>query len=104
MVGDLKSVLLGNALSRSSRDQLTLWMEANLTGLERLRAKAPADWRAADKTGANGEHTSNDIAALGPSGKLPIIVAAYITQCAGPESKRAAMLAKIGELVREPLI
>ena len=59
--------------------------------------------RAADKTGANGEHTSNDIAMLWPTGKPPIIVAAYITQCTGPESKRAAMLAKIGELVRESL-
>jgi beta-lactamase class A len=103
MVGDLKSVLLGNALSRPSRDQLTLWMEANLTGLDRLRAKLPAGWRAADKTGANGEHTSNDIAVLWPSGQPPIIVTAYITQCPGPESKRSAMLAKIGELVRDSL-
>jgi beta-lactamase class A len=100
MAADLKSVLLGNALSRPSRDQLTLWMQANLTGLDRLRAKLPAGWRAADKTGANGEHTSNDIAVLWPSGQPPIIVTAYITQCPGPESKRCAMLAKIGELVR----
>jgi len=38
---DLKSVLLGNVLSSASRDQLTLWMEANLTGLERLRRSYP---------------------------------------------------------------
>lgn len=92
-------MLLGNVLSARSRRQLTLWMEASLTGLERLRAKLPAGWRAADKTGTNGEHTSNDIAVLWPPGRPPIIVAAYITQCTGPESKRAAMLAKIGELV-----
>ncbi len=104
MAGDLKSVLLGDVLSRSSRDQLTLWMEANLTGLERLRAKLPASWRAADKTGTNGEHTSNDIAVLWPTGKPPIIIAAYITQCTGPEGKRAAMLAEIGELVRVALV
>lgn len=104
MTGDLKSVLLGNVLSRPSRDQLTLWMAASLTGLERLRAKLPAGWRAADKTGTNGEHTSNDIAVLWPSGKPPIIVAAYITHCTGPESKRAAMLAEIGELVTEPFL
>jgi beta-lactamase class A len=103
MVGDLKSVLLGNALSPRSRNQLTLWMEANVTGLDRLRAKLPASWRAADKTGANGVHTSNDIAVLWPPGMPPIIVAAYITQCTGPESKRAAMLAKIGELVARSL-
>jgi beta-lactamase class A len=101
MAGDLQSVLLGDILSQSSRNQLTLWMEANLTGLERLRAALPADWRAADKTGSNGEHTSNDIAVLWPPGKPPVIVAAYITQCSGPESKRTAMLAEIGRLVRE---
>lgn len=101
MAGDLKSVLLGNVLSSASRDQLTLWMAANLTGLERLRAKLPEGWRAADKTGSNGEHTSNDIAVMWPAGKPPIIVVVYITQCFGPEGKRSAMLAKIGRLVRE---
>jgi beta-lactamase class A len=103
MAGDLNSVLLGNVLSPASREQLTQWMEANLTGLDRLRANLPEGWRAADKTGSNGEHTSNDIAVLWPAGKPPIIIAAYITQCAGPESKRAAMLAEIGRLVRESL-
>jgi len=103
MVDDLKSVLLGTVLSSASRDQLTLWMTANLTGLDRLRAKLPAHWRAADKTGSNGEHTSNDIAVLWPAGKPPIIVSAYITQCTGPENKRSAMLAEIGRLVRESL-
>jgi beta-lactamase class A len=86
---DLKSVLLGSVLKSASRDQLTLWLKANLTGLERLRAKLPKDWHAADKTGSNGEHTSNDIAVLWPASKPPVIIAAYITQCAGPESKRA---------------
>ena len=73
-------------------------MNANLTGLERLRAKLPGAWRAADKTGSNGEYTSNDIAVLWPVGKSPIIVAAYITQCTGPESKRSAILAEIANL------
>jgi beta-lactamase class A len=75
-------------------------MEASLTGLDRLRSKLTASWRVADKTGANGEHTSNDIAVIWPAGKPPVIVAAYITQCTGPESKRAAMLAKIGQRVK----
>jgi beta-lactamase class A len=101
MVSDLKSVVLGRVLSPASRDQLTLWMEASLTGLHRLRAKLPKIWRAADKTGSNGEHTSNDIAVLWPPDKPPIIIAAYITQCIGPESKRAGMLAEIGRVARE---
>lgn len=104
MADDLKSVLLGNVLSRHSCEQLTLWMESNLTGLDRLRAKLPMSWRTADKTGANGEHTSNDIAVIWPSGRPPIVVTAFITQCVGPERKRAMMLADVGELVRDSVV
>jgi beta-lactamase class A len=103
MASDLRTVLLGDVLSKESRRQLTTWMEANVTGLDRLRAELPEGWRAADKTGANGEHTSNDIAILWPVGRAPIVITAYITHCGGPESKRAAMLAKIGKLVRNAL-
>jgi beta-lactamase class A len=101
MVSDLRTLLLGSVLSQASRTRLTLAMEGCRTGLERLRAKLPAHWRAADRTGSNGVHTSNDIALLWPPGKAPIVVAAYITQCPGPESKRLAMLAEIGRLVAE---
>ncbi|WP_231581416.1 class A beta-lactamase [Silvibacterium bohemicum] len=104
MADDLKSVLLGNVLSSVSRDQLTQWMEANLTGLERLRANLPQGWRAADKTGSNGEHTTNDIGVFWPVGRPPVIVTAYITQCPGQESKRGAMLAEVGRLVRLSLV
>ena len=100
---DLKSLLLGSVLKPATRHQLTLWMRANLTGLERLRANLPKGSYAADKTGSNGKHTSNDIAVFWPPGKPPAIIVAYITQCTGPESKRAAMLAEIGRLVRESL-
>lgn len=103
MVADLQKVLLGDGLLPESRQQLTEWMEACQTGLDRLRAGLPHGWRAADKTGSNGEHTSNDIAVFWPPDKPPVIVAAFITQCPGPESKRAAMLREIGRLVREAI-
>jgi beta-lactamase class A len=45
----------------------------------------------------------NDIAVIWPAGEPPVIVAAYISQCTGPESKPAAMLAKIGQLVKESI-
>lgn len=100
MAGDLQTVLLGDSLTSASREQMTQWMEANFTGLDRLRANLPPGWRAADKTGSNGEHTSNDLAVLWPTGRAPVIVTAFITQCPGPEKKRADMLAEIGKLVR----
>jgi len=75
-------------------------------GLQRVdraqeRKDLPEGWRAADRTGSNGAHTSNDIAVMWPKGRQPVIVAAYITQCPGPEEKRATILANIGRLVRE---
>jgi len=72
-------------------------------GLDRLRKDLPAGWRAADKTGSNGAHTSNDIAVMWPKDRQPVIVAAYITQCPGPDEKRATMLANIGRLVEEAI-
>lgn len=101
MAMDLESLLLGDRLARASRARLTHWMADCVTGLDRLRAKLPEDWHAVDKTGSNGEHTSNDIAVFWPPGAPPVIVTAYITQCAGPDGKRAAMLAEIGRLVVE---
>ena len=99
MADDLNRVLLGTVLAPASRQQLTMWMEANQTGLDKLRKDLPPTWRAADKTGSNGETTTNDIAVLWPPSGKPIIVTAYITECHGPESKRATMLAEIGDLV-----
>jgi beta-lactamase class A len=100
MVGNLQAMLFGTVLSAASRKRLTVWMEGCETGLDRLRAKLPAGWRAADKTGSNGVHTCNDNAVFWPpGGKPPVLVAAYITQCLGPEEKRARMLAEVGRLV-----
>ena len=67
MTSDLKAILLGDVLSSGSRNQLTEWMVANQTGLDRLRANLPPAWRVADKTGNNSEHTSNDIAVIWPA-------------------------------------
>jgi beta-lactamase class A len=104
MAGNLHTVLSGAALYTASRQQLTAWMIACETGLDRLRAKLPNTWRAADKTGTNGSHTSNDIAVFWPPAGRAVIVTAYITQCAGPESKRTALLAEIGRLVVSALV
>lgn len=100
-VQDLQRVLLGDGLLPESQKQLREWMEACQTGVERLRAGLPAGWRAADRTGSNGEHTSNDVAVFWPPNKPPVLVAVYITQCPGPETKRSAIMQQIGRLVRE---
>jgi beta-lactamase class A len=101
IVHDLQAIVLGKVLAAESRERLTGWMETNQTGLDRLREKLPQGWRTADKTGSNGQHTTNDIAVMWPPGRPPIVTAAYITQCPGPESKRAGVLAEIGRMIGE---
>ena len=94
--------VLGNALSASSREQLTGWLVANKTGDTRLRAGLPAGWRVGDKTGTGGDGTTNDVGILWPPGRAPIIVTAYLTETtAVPPTQREAAIAAVGHAVAE---
>ncbi|MFV0280851.1 MAG: class A beta-lactamase [Rhodoblastus sp.] len=95
MLANLEKLLLGNALSPASRQRLTDWMVANKTGDARLRAGLPKDWRIGDKTGAGGHGSNNDIAILWPPGRKPVLIAAYLTECARSMDERNAALAEV---------
>lgn len=101
MAANLHKLALGDKLLPASRNLLTGWLIQNTTGTERLRAGLPKDWRIGDKTGSNGETTSNDIAVVWPTNQTPVIVAVYLTECPGPETKRSAIIAQVGHLVAE---
>jgi beta-lactamase class A len=62
MSANLRLLVIGNALSKSSREQLTAWLLGNKTGATRLRARLPQGWRNAT-IAAVGEAVA---AALGP--------------------------------------
>ena len=99
MLGNLEKLLLGEALSVASRSRLANWMIANTTGDTRLRAGVPNSWRVGDKTGAGGYGTNNDIAILWPPGGKPILVAAYLTECARSVEERNAALADVARVL-----
>jgi beta-lactamase class A len=103
MVADWRTLLLGSTLSFTSRKRLTDWLIANRTGGDRLRAGLPAGWLVGDKTGSNGDTTTNDVAILWPKDQPPVLIAAYLTECPGPEAKRSAVLAEVGRLVANAL-
>jgi beta-lactamase class A len=79
MLGNLRELLLGEALGPASHELLEGWLRGNRTGDERLRAGLPAGWRAGDKTGSGANGTTNDVAILWPPGRRPLLVAAYLT-------------------------
>jgi beta-lactamase class A len=99
MLGDLRAILLGNALLPASLQNIQAWLIANTTGGSRLRAGLPADWRVGDKTGTGEHGATNDIAILWPPGRAPILVAAYLTETTAPVAERNAALAEVGRII-----
>lgn len=101
MLGDLRALLLGEALSPRSRDQLEAWLAGNKTGGEMLRAGLPNDWRIADKTGHGGEGATNDIALIRPPGKPPILLAVYSVGSTASPKVRGAAIADVARIVAQ---
>lgn len=104
MAATIKKILTGDILAPASRELLTQWMIDTQTGLKRLRAGLPQDWRAGDKTGTGYDDISgkvNDIAIAWPPGRAPIIATAYYNT-AGPaddvSDEHQAVLAQVGRI------
>ena len=101
MLANLRVLLLGDALSAPSRQQLDAWLGANKTGAEMLRAGLPKDWRVGDKTGRGAHGATNDIAILRPPGKAPILVAVYSVDATVSTTARLAAIAEVGRVITE---
>lgn len=93
-------------LEADSRDRLAQWLVDTTTGLRRIRAGLPADWRVGDKTGTAliedlGDQY-NDVAVAWPPGRGPIVIAVYYTTGQHHPKIRAedeAVLAEVGRIV-----
>ena len=96
MLGNVRQLVLGRALSAASKEQLTKWLRGNKTGDTRLRAGLPAGWLTGDKTGSGERGTTNDIGVVWPPGRAPIVVAIYYTETTATAEKRNAVLAAVG--------
>lgn len=102
MLGDMHALLLGDALSRSSRELLIRWLLDCRTGLRSLRAGLPSGWRIGDKTGQWDDDESganNDVAIVWPPGRKPILVAAYYMTRTTDVAARKSVLAEVGRIV-----
>lgn len=70
-------LLLGDALSASSRAMLERGMADCKPGLNRIRAVLPTAWQAADRPGTSVDRETNDYALVRPPGRAPLLVAVY---------------------------
>ena len=90
-------------LNPRSRDKLTQWLINCRTGLARLRAGLPQDWRAGDKTGtSNGEHNATtDVAIAWPPGRAAIVIACFLSDSTADFDARNTAHAEVARIVAE---
>lgn len=79
MAESIERLLLGDALSEPSTRLLQDWLVASSTGLNRLRAGLPTDWRVGDKTGYGANGAVNDVAIAWPPQGSAIIIAVFMS-------------------------
>ena len=101
MVGAMRAVLLGDALSEASRRQLESWLDDDKVGDKRLRAGLPPSWRIGDKTGTGDYGSTNCIAIIRPPGRAPLFAAVYFTGSTASIDARNAVHQEIGALIAE---
>ncbi|MBL8559655.1 MAG: class A beta-lactamase [Hyphomonadaceae bacterium] len=93
-------------LAPASRAKLIQWMVDTTTGMKRIRAGLPPEWKAGDKTGtadaAGMPNKVNDVAAIWPTpdGDPVIVVAFYEApgEFEGTRDQDQAVLAEVGKL------
>src|SRR4029077_1943677 len=71
MLATMQALLLGDALSQTSRERLEAWLREAKTGMGLIRAGVSPDWKVGDKTGRGASNAWNDIAILRPPGRAP---------------------------------
>lgn len=98
MAMNLQRLVLGDALSVSSRRRLTEWLVNNTTGGKRLRAGLPESWVIGEKTGTF-QTDANDSGVVWPPDRAPIIVSAYLAESPLDAAARDATIAEVGRLV-----
>jgi beta-lactamase class A len=99
MVRTVRKLLTGDVLSEASRAQLIAWLVRSQTGVRRIRAGLPSDWKVGDKTGTGANGAVNNVAIAWPPQRPPVIAAVLMSESKLPESALEAAHAQIGKLV-----
>jgi beta-lactamase class A len=102
MAGLARTLVLGDLLSKQSRNHLSGWLTRSVPGMDRLKAGFPVPpWLVGHKTGTGANGAFNDVAIAWRSGKPPVVVACYQSGGTAEPSVRAAAHASVGRLVAE---
>jgi beta-lactamase class A len=99
MLRTMRTILLSQELSETSRRQLETWLIGDQVGGKRLRAGLPPAWRIGDKTGTGDNGTANVVAIIWPPDRPPILATVYLTGSPAPADRLNMAHADIGRLI-----
>ncbi|MFD3820818.1 class A beta-lactamase [Streptomyces sp. NPDC058625] len=100
----LRAFVLGDALGKDEREQLTQWLRTNTTGDELIRAGVPKGWDVGDKTGGGGVYAvRNDIAVVWPPNAAPIVMAIMSNRGAEDADYDNELIAEAASVVTKTL-
>lgn len=103
MVSNLERLLVGNALSAASTEQLRAWLVSNQVADDLFRLSIPDGWIIGDRTGAGGFGSRSITAVIWPPDRKPVFVAFYITETTASVAERNAAIAELGSIFIELL-
>ncbi|KRF31492.1 class A beta-lactamase [Yonghaparkia sp. Soil809] len=99
----LRGFALDGLLDDTQAATLIDWMSGNATGDPLIRAGAPEGWAVADKSGAGGYGTRNDLGIVWPPDGDPIVIAVLTTRDAADAEYDNALVADVAAVVLEEL-
>lgn len=99
----LQAYAVDDALTPEDRALLTSWMQGNDTGAALIRAGVPETWTVADKSGAAGYGTRNDIAVVERPDGAPLVVAVLSSRDAADAEHDDALVARAAGTVVDAL-
>jgi len=99
----LRALVLGTALSPTSRAMLAGWLIGDRVAEALLRTGLPKTWKIADKTGAGGNGARGIVAVAWPPEKKPVTIAIYIAETTASMADRNAAIAEIGTAIARAL-
>nr|WP_271911638.1 class A beta-lactamase [Halomonas alkaliphila] len=103
MVSNLEKLVVGNALSPQSKNQLREWLVNNEVADGLFRSQMPDEWVIGDRTGAGGFGSRSITAVIWPPEREPTIVAFYITETDASFEERNTAIAELGSVIRDAI-
>lgn len=104
MIHTMEKLLIAPTLSQASREQLVAWLVAAKTGVRRIRAGLPSDWKTGDKTGTGMNGAVNDVAITWPTGRGPCLIAIYLSGSSAASAALEGEHARIADLIARTLL